>query len=166
MPLSATDCHRVPLVAIDGHHRVLWQRVVLLVLAPFTIALTWVLLSAGTSHHLETLLSVSNEFLSTWPSARVFEAFKLMSLWGLLTDYGLPAPRTVVEASDDPRHEDPVPRRRARGIALGERHHAKEVDSKRMPLLVNEQPGPAALRSSASGTPSSAARESAITPLE
>lgn len=49
-------------------------------------AVGWVLSSAW--GHGDSLSSRLSEFLSTWPTARFTEALKLMSLWGVLIEYG------------------------------------------------------------------------------
>ena len=55
--------------------------------------LAWVFASA--LKHAHELSDVLNEFLSTWPAARVTEVLKLMSLWGWLVEHGEPEPKPV-----------------------------------------------------------------------
>ena len=69
--------------------------------------------------------SVLPEFLTTWPTARVTECFKLMSLWGFLMEYAMPEPK-VAESTNTPQRGSYVtPPREPR-------------DSKRVPLLSDQ----------------------------
>ena len=56
------------------------------------------LLGAGAStfisaaRHPQQLSNVLNEFFTTYPAARITETFKLLSLWAILVEFGLPTP--------------------------------------------------------------------------
>ena len=123
------------------HNRALWQRLALLVLAPFALGVAWLLLSAG-GQHSEELERVAHEFLSTWPTTRLTEAFKLMSVWGLLTDLGLPRPPV-------PSAENASLQSRKRSIMIGKAYFREasldsKSDSKSVPLLA-KPPHPGAV---------------------
>jgi len=78
------------------HDRKRWLRVLWALLFAFTLGVLWVAISA--SRHVGELTGGVFEFLSTWPSARMTEAFKLMVLWGMLRDgYGLRRPVSPIE---------------------------------------------------------------------
>ena len=97
-----------------------------LLLALLGALLLWVALSVA-KHHQDVHVLFS-EFLSTWPAARVTETFKLMSLWGVMVEYGIPQPR-----------QEPADRRSSFGSPTSASpatpHTAKHVDDKRVPLL-------------------------------
>lgn len=97
-----------------------WVRIVNVGLVGATTL--WTLASAF--RHWEELGAVLTEFLSTWPAARVTEAFRLMALWGLLVEYGMPD-KSVFDACaapDGAQERAPPP-------------SAAKQDSKRVPLL-------------------------------
>jgi hypothetical protein len=115
-----------------------WVRAVLLSLA--LLVVLWLSLSAA--RHRQQLDGCLNEFLTTWPSARFIETFKLMSLWGILIEYGMPEPPPVAGSEDGGAHTTPgrgSPRKSAHGgheQAASARGAARAAaDSKRVPLL-------------------------------
>ena len=125
------------------HTQALWRRLAVLVCTPIGLCVMWVLLSAGGSH-AQQLSVVLHEFASTWPTTRLTEMFKLMSMWGLLTEYGLRAPRAPDETFE-------VMRRRS--VTLGEVHfregisrsvsrteYSQQQDPKKVPLLMAGAP--------------------------
>tara|TARA_B110001452_G_C15201449_1_gene416950 strand:+ start:164 stop:973 length:810 start_codon:yes stop_codon:yes gene_type:complete len=111
-----------------SHHPSLTRRVtkVLKVVSALAsaVAVGWVLSSAW--RHGDSLSSRLSEFLSTWPTARFTEALKLMSLWGILIEYGPPAPAAPPAAAPE------APRRIASQSRLAIQ------DSKRVPLLADQ----------------------------
>lgn len=74
-----------------------WLRHIMLGLA--LICLGWI--AASAARHPAELNNVLNEFFSTYPAARLTETFKLMSLWGILVEYGLNLPPRPGEQQDD-----------------------------------------------------------------
>jgi hypothetical protein len=128
-----------------------WVRAVLLSLA--LLVVLWLSLSAA--RHRQQLDGCLNEFLTTWPSARFIETFKLMSFWGTLVEYGLPEPPPAAGAPvaavgrRSPRKSEPDQACATSAYTLGQppRHPPPTlpitagaatpggVDSKRVPLL-------------------------------
>ena len=103
----------------------LWRLLRYLLIALGAALLTWVCISVA-RHHRD-LASIFSEFLSTWPTARVTETFKLMSLWGVLFEYGMPEPRTERQSSTSTSSQ-PISKVEA------------ESDPKRVPLLSAQHP--------------------------
>ena len=67
------------------------------------------------------------EFLTTWPTARVTECFKLMSLWGFLMEYAMPEPKGIDSAAGPQGSSYLTPSR-----------EPPASDSKRVPLLSDQ----------------------------
>jgi len=78
------------------------------------------------ANHEQEMSSVLPEFLTTWPTARVTECFKLMSLWGFLMEYAPPDPA--------PADEEKISSRKYSDAATN-KYKATHEDSKRVPLL-------------------------------
>ena len=105
----------------DERHSGKLRHAILVTAAVFAGAtLLWVLISSWS--HAQEVQACFYEFLSTWPAARVTEAFKLMSLWGLLIEYGAPEPPTELVTCEPPP-------RAAAAAAAG------QAEDKRVPLL-------------------------------
>ena len=86
-----------------------WRVLRSVLLGLFAVLVVWVFVSAARHH--QDLTVCFEEFLSTWPAARVTETFKLMSGWALLVEYGMarpsqsPANKSWQHASRDPKRE-------------------------------------------------------------
>ena len=105
------------------------------------LAALWVLASAW--RHWDEAGDVLSEFVTTWPAARVTEAVRLMALWGLLVEYGMPEPPSAEYAAvarpdlaADPSAEAPLARQAgSEGSARTTGDELSSADDKRVPLL-------------------------------
>ena len=117
-------------------------------------------IAASAARHTDELNNVLHEFFSTYPAARLTETFKLMSLWGLLVEFGLNLPPQPSEGAGDggdwPTAGGATGRQRRHPLGLassttpsqptanspprrsssaGVLDLARQVDDKRVPLL-------------------------------
>lgn len=110
-----------------------WRHLRHALLGAALILLGWMSLSAA--RHSEELSLVMHEFLTTWPTARLTETFKLMSLHGLLLEYGLPDPQSSPPAHCAGGAEADGARGRRAATSLAPGAATEGVDSRRVPLL-------------------------------
>jgi hypothetical protein len=76
-----------------------WMCIKRTLLALALLCLGWI--AASAARHPQELGNVLHEFFSTYPAARLTETFKLMSLWGLLVEFGLNLPPQPSEGAGD-----------------------------------------------------------------
>jgi len=81
-------------------------------------------------NHEQEMSSVLPEFLTTWPTARVTECFKLMSLWGFLMEYAM----VDTTPPDDGRYRGPSGSGYPDGSPPPD-DDPLDADTKRVPLL-------------------------------